>query len=125
MLFAQLLSPTRLENRPVESILLSRPTFTQQDCSVFSPHGTQAKRPAFEDWQALNHSGKRRVLLWLVFSANSLALVISVYYYIAGPVELRWIFAVWGVTSSILLYFIVQTYRDIKRRQMINRWILK
>ena len=65
---------------------------------------------------ALNRSGNRMVLLWLVFSVNSLALVLSVYFYIAGPVELQWIFTVLGVTSSILLYFIVKTIRYLGRR---------
>jgi len=52
-------------------------------------------------------------------------LVVSILFLLAGPLELRWIFAVWSVTSSMLLYFIAKTYRDIRRRQMINRWILK
>ena len=56
------------------------------------------------------------VLLWLVFSVNSLALVLSVYFYIVGPVELQWIFTLLGVTSSILLYFIIKTIRYLGPR---------
>jgi len=66
-----------------------------------------------------------RLLLLLTFSANSVALIVSIFFILVGPVELRWIFAVWSVTSSILLYYIAKTYRNIRRRQMINRWILK
>src|SRR3989454_3152811 len=86
--------------------------------------GAGLRRPAFEYWHALNPSGNRMVLLLLVFLVNSLALVFSVYFYTVGPVELRWIFAVWSITSSILLYYIVQTFRELKRRQKLNRWIL-
>ena len=64
------------------------------------------------------------VPLLLVFLVNSLALVFSVYFYIVGPVELRWIFAVWSITSSILLYFIVKTYLKTRRDKMRKRWIL-
>jgi len=64
-------------------------------------------------------------LLLLMFSANSVALVVSILFLLVGPLELRWIFIVWSVTSSLLLYYIVKTYRDIRRRQMINRWIFK
>ena len=66
-----------------------------------------------------------KALLLFTFSVNCVALVVSILFLLAGPLELRWIFAVWSVTSSMLLYFIAKTYRDIRRRQMINRWILK
>ena len=62
-------------------------------------------------------------LLLLTFSANLVALVVSIFFILVGPVDLRWIFIVWSVTSSILLYFIVKTYREIRRRRMYNRWI--
>ena len=66
-----------------------------------------------------------KALLLFTFSVNCVAGFVSILFLLVGPVELRWIFAVWGVTSSILLYFIVKTYRDLKRRQKLNRWILK
>jgi|SRR5437879_3481317 len=65
-----------------------------------------------------------KALLLFTFSVNCVALVVSILFLLVGPLELRWIFAVWSVTSSMLLYFIAKTYRDIRRRQMINRWIL-
>ena len=114
------------QNAPISSTVGTRPTSRRMDddsvCKLST--GAGLRRPAFEYWHALNPSGNRMVLLLLVFLVNSLALVFSVYFYIVGPVELRWIFAVWSVTSSMLLYFIAMTYRDIRRRQMINRWIL-
>ncbi|TMI40039.1 hypothetical protein E6H23_08170 [Candidatus Bathyarchaeota archaeon] len=66
-----------------------------------------------------------KALLLFTFIVNCVALVVSILFLLMGPLELRWIFAVWSVTSSMLLYFIAKTYRDIRRRQMINRWILK